>query len=435
MPKNPAIAFVTLGCPKNEVDSDRMAAAVSQVYRIVSDPDSADVVVLNTCSFIQAATEESISEALALAGEWRPAGDDRKLIVAGCMVSRYGDELAAALPEADAFLPVADEDSLGRVLERLLGTPPALPAYGRPAGGVLRLAPGPTAYLKVSEGCDRKCAYCTIPSIRGPFVSAPVADILDEARFLIEGSARELVLIGQDIASYGYDLAGQTELADLVEQLDALEGDFRLRLMYLQPDGVTDRLLAAVAASTHVCHYLDIPLQHVSASVLGAMCRTGDPARHRALIAKIRAALPDVTLRTTVMAGFPGETEADAAELETFLAEAELDFVGVFAFSPEEGTLAAEMADPLPDDVRAERAQRLRDVADDAGFARASALVGSVQRVLVEGTDEGELVGRTCGQAPEVDGLTVLQFEAAIGDFVDVRIVEAAGYDLVGDPL
>lgn len=432
MPDSPAIAFVTLGCPKNEVDSDRMAAAIGgSGYRVVGDPDDADVVVLNTCSFIQAATEESIAEALALAGEWRPARKGRKLVVAGCMVSRYGDELAEAMPEADAFLPVADEASLAAVLGRLTGTPVRA---GEHAGAhVARTVPGPTAYLKVSEGCDRKCAYCTIPSIRGRFASAPPAEVLTEAQWLIGAGARELVLVGQDIASYGTDLAEDVDLAGLVRSLDGLEGDFRIRLMYVQPDGVTDALLQVMADSAHVCHYLDIPLQHAAAGVLDAMGRTGSPSAHLELLARIRQVMPDVVLRTTVMAGFPGESEADATALEQFLGEAGFDFVGVFAYSPEDGTPAAEMADQVPDDVRAERAQRFRDAADAAGFARAEALIGSVQQVLVEGMEEGELVGRTAGQAPEVDGLVVLGFDAPVGEFVKVVITGAAGYDLMGE--
>lgn len=429
MPETPAIAFVTLGCPKNEVDSDKMAAAVqSSAYRLVEDAAEADVVVLNTCSFIQAATEESIAEAFALASDWRPLKDGRKLVVAGCMVSRYGDELASAMPEADAFLPVADERSLTAVIEQLLG----VPAAGEGSATVSRTMPGHTAYLKVSEGCDRRCAYCTIPSIRGSFVSAPSEAILTEARFLIANGAREIVLVGQDIASYGHDSAEGSDLAGLVERLDSIEGDFRLRLMYVQPDGVTDQLLATMASAQHVCHYLDIPLQHASAGVLNAMGRTGSPTEHLALIERVRRALPNVVLRTTMMAGFPGETEEQAAELEAFLAEARLDFVGVFAYSPEEGTSAAAMANQVPEDIRAERAQRLREVADTVGFDRAASLVGSVQRVLVEGVEEDETVGRTCGQAPDVDGMTILEFDAPLGEFVNVRIIDSVGYDLVG---
>lgn len=432
MDHTPSIAFVTLGCPKNEVDSDRMAAAVAgSDFRLVDDVTDADVVVLNTCSFIQAATEESIEHAFELAGMWRPAGEGRKLIVAGCMVSRYGSDLAEAMPEADAFIPVADEHRLLEVVASLT----AAPAPAAPATAVLRTPPGPTAYLKVSEGCDRRCAYCTIPSIRGPFVSVPLDDVLAEAAFLVGHGARELVLVGQDIARYGHGLAPDVDLAALVQRLDALPGDFRIRLMYLQPDGVSDRLLAVIAGSHRVCRYLDIPLQHVSTRVLRAMHRSGGPEAHRALVARVRAALPDVTLRTTVIAGFPGETEAEAEELEGFLADAAFDYVGVFAYSPEEGTAAAALEGQLADDVRAERAQRLRDAADIAGVARAAERIGTVQRVLVEGVEDGELVGRTCGQAPEVDGMTVIEGDAPIGSFADVRIVAAAGYDLVGEPV
>jgi ribosomal protein S12 methylthiotransferase len=429
MPDVPAIAFVTLGCPKNEVDSDRMAAAVTaSEYRLVSDPEDADVVVLNTCSFIEAATEESIAEALALAGSWRPEREGRRLIVAGCMVSRYGKELAEAMPEPDAFVAVAAEDDLLAVVERITGIP-AVPRQSTPA----RTAPGTTAYLKISEGCDRGCAYCTIPSIRGPFVSAPASSLLAEARFLVAAGAREIVLIGQDISSWGRDTAEGADLATLVAGLGRLEGDFRIRLMYVQPDGITPRLLEAMAADPRVCRYLDLPLQHASARVLGAMSRTGDPARHLELLARIRRALPGVALRTTVMAGFPGETDAEFDELEAFLVKAAFDYVGVFAYSPEDGTKAASMPDQIPGEVRLERAQRLRDAADRVGFARAAARVGSVEQVLVEGVDEdGALWGRTCGQAPEVDGITFIETDAAAGSIVPVRITDAVGYDLVG---
>lgn len=332
------------------------------------------------------------------------------------------------MPEIDAFLPVAEEHRLLAVLERLLGVP------AEPTAGSTRTTPGATAYLKVSEGCDRRCAYCTIPFIRGPFVSAPIDAVLAEAQLLVGGGARELVLVGQDIARYGADLADPCDLATLVAGLDSLEGDFRIRLMYLQPDGVTDRLLATIAESRRVCRYLDIPLQHASAGVLDRMGRTGSPYAHLALLDRVRGVLPDVVLRTTVMAGFPGETEADAAELERFLADAAFDFVGVFPFSPEEGTAAARMPDQVPEDVRLERAQRLRDIADEAGFARAAAFVGTAQRVLVESVEEGETLGRSCGQAPDVDGITVIDAQVPVGEFALVRIIDSAGYDLIGAP-
>lgn len=431
MSDSTAICFITLGCPKNEVDSDRMAALVeASAYRLVDSPDAADVVVLNTCSFIQAATEESIAAAFELAGEWRPAREGRRFVIAGCMPSRYGDDLVNALPEADAFVPVAEEGTLLDIIERLTGSP------ARPSAAEPRTRPAQTAYLKVSEGCDRRCAYCTIPAIRGPFVSATADALRAEAGYLVARGARELVLVGQDIARWGRDLRPPTDLASLVRTLAAMDGDFRIRLMYVQPDGVTDGLLQAMATEARICHYIDLPLQHASRSVLRAMGRSGDAASHLALIGRIRAAMPDVSLRTTVMAGFPGETDADVAELEAFLEEAAFDYAGVFAYSPEEGTRAATAKEQVRAEVRLERAQRLRDCADRIGFARAASRIGSTERVLVEGVDEaGDTVGRTCGQAPDVDGVTLVDADIAPGTFVDVRVTDAVGYDLVGVPL
>lgn len=428
----PRICFITLGCPKNEVDSDRMAALVAaSAYTLTDDPGSADVVVLNTCSFIQAATEESIAAAFELANDWRPQSPDRRLVIAGCMPSRYGAALADAMPEADAFVPVAEESAILSVLSRLTATE----AAAHPVR-IARTGTSVTAYLKVSEGCDRRCAYCTIPAIRGPFVSVPAVQIVAEARFLIERGARELVLVGQDVANWGRDLTPKGDLASLVAQVASLDGDHRVRLMYVQPDGVTDALLESIATHERVCHYLDVPLQHASATVLRAMGRTGDATRHLELVARIRAALPDVTLRTTLIAGFPGETAADVDLLEDFVESARFDYTGVFAYSPEEGTRAASAPHQVRPATRRARAQRIRDVADRVGFQRAASRVGEVVRVLVEGVDEaGETVGRTCGQAPDVDGVTILEGPAETGTFVTCRIHDAVGYDLVGEVL
>jgi ribosomal protein S12 methylthiotransferase len=420
---------VTFGCPKNEVDSDRMAAAVqASAFALAEDIHSADIVVLNTCAFIQPAVEESIAGFFDLQTGWRAERLGRRIVVAGCLPSRYGSDLADAMPEADAFVPVDSEHRLPETLASLLDAEPG------PAGVRARLAPGPTAYLKVSEGCDRHCAYCTIPSIRGPFVSDAADALVTEARWLVEHGAREIVLVGQDIASYGADLPGEEDLPSLLRQLDAIGGEFRIRLMYVQPDGVTDALLETIASARHVCHYLDIPVQHASAAVLRRMGRTGDPDTLRALVGRIRAAIPDVVLRTTVMAGFPGETEDDAAALERFLRDAAFDYAGVFVFSPEDGTPAARLADHVPPDIAHERAQRLRNIADDTGIARAADRVGETYTVLVEGPDEdGDLYGRTCGQAPDVDGVTFVEAEVPPGTFVEILITGSAGYDLIGE--
>jgi ribosomal protein S12 methylthiotransferase len=424
------VAFITLGCPKNEVDSDRMAAGLTGRFDVVADLEDADVVVVNTCSFIRDATEESVAVVLEVADEWKAGGQGRLVVVAGCMPSRYGDELAEAMPEVDAFVPVADEGDLARVLAHLTGAPAPGPAGEVPS----RTTPGPSAYLQVSDGCHRACTYCTIPSIRGPYRSRTLDDVRDEALLLLSRGARELVLIGQDVSSWGHDLAGAPALADLVRALARLEGLAWLRLMYVQPDQITPDLLEAMAAEPTVARYLDMPLQHASRDVLRRMGRRGDGAEYLRLLGAIRGFMPDISLRTTVIAGFPGETREDARRLQDFVREARFDYVGVFPYSPEDGTAAAEMPGQVAARTRLARAQRLRDICDEIGFERASARVGSLLEVLVEGLDDdGEPVGRHRGQAPEVDGVVVLDRVIPPGEVASVRIVDAMGYDLIGE--
>jgi ribosomal protein S12 methylthiotransferase len=423
------VAFVTLGCPKNEVDSDRMAASLASFFDLVADIEEADAVVVNTCAFIREATEESIAVVLDVAGEWKAADPRRKLVVTGCMPSRYGEELSASMPEVDAFVPVADEDALAQVLAGLLGVqaPPA-------ASGHARLTPGPSAYLQISDGCHRACTFCIIPSIRGDYRSRPAAEILAEARSLVDAGARELILIGQDTSSWGRDLPGRPVLAELVRELSEVEGLAWLRLMYVQPDEITPELLEAMAASPVVCRYLDMPLQHASRDVLARMGRRGDAADYLRLIGVVRDLLPGVTLRTTLIAGFPGETREDAKRLLDFVQKAKIDYVGVFPYSPEDGTVAATMPDQVPARTRIARAQRIRDAADVIGFERTAALVGRTLEVLVEGVDEeGTTVGRHRGQAPEVDGVVLLEGEFAPGTIVKATITDSLGYDLVGE--
>ncbi len=424
------ITFITLGCPKNEVDSERMRALVgSSAYRVVDSLDDADVVVLNTCGFIIAAVEEAVGVALDLA-EWRDAVPDRRLVVAGCMVSRYGADLAEAMPEADAFLPVAEEPSLLEVIERLTGKP------HRHTAGPMRLDSRPSAYLQVSDGCFRSCAYCTIPTIRGPYRSRPLPELVGEARLLTSRGARELVLIGQDISSWGREFDTPDTLTDVVRAIAATPELRWLRLMYVQPDGITDELLATMADVSHVCHYLDVPLQHASTPVLRAMNRGGSAEEFLALIDRIRAHMPDAVLRTSLIAGYPGETEADVEELLDFIEHSSLDYVGVFPFSPEEGTAAAALPDQVPEPERLARAQRVRDAADSVGFERADARAGRELEVLSEGVDEdGVGVGRWRGQAPEVDGIVTLDTLVNAGTFVTCRVTEAHGYDLMGEVL
>ena len=433
VPHVPAVAFITLGCPKNEVDTDRMRAAVAaSPFGLEDDLDVADIVVVNTCSFIRDATEESVGTVLDIAAQWLPERAGRRIIVAGCMPARYGEELTESMPEVAAFVPVAEEGALVAVLERLTGITADLTAATDSAPA--RTASGPSAYLQISDGCHRTCAYCTIPSIRGPYVSQPLKTIVAEATELVALGAREIVLIGQDITAYGRDLDRSDTLADVVRAVAAVPGVDWLRLMYAQPDGVTDELLAAMAENPNVCQYLDIPLQHAAKPVLRAMVRSGDADSFLKLIARIRSVLPDVVLRTTMIAGFPGETTADVRELQNFMRKAAFDIVGVFVYSPEEGTTAAEMPGQIPLRTRRARAQRLRDLAEEIGSDRAASRVGSIVEVLVEGVDpdDGVVVGRWRGQAPEIDGLVLLDGGRA-GDIVSVEIVDSLGFDLEGE--
>jgi ribosomal protein S12 methylthiotransferase len=451
LPNHAAVHIVTLGCPKNEVDSDRMAAALSSAgHTVAEDLDAAQVAVVNTCAFIQDATEQSIETVLALAGEWKSAEPGRLLVVAGCMASRYAADLPAEMPEVDAFVPVADEATIAEVVRRLLpggaaGTP------GKTAG-VLRTKPGPSAYLMVSDGCFRECAFCTIPSIRGPYRSRAAGDLLLEARTLAAGGARELVLIGQDTSAYGRDLAPEADpgdLAGIVRMLSTTPGSETgvpgldwLRLMYVQPDGLTDALLDAMAASPTVCDYLDLPLQHASTRVLRAMRRTGSADAFLALLERIRTAMPDARLRTTLIAGFPGETDADIELLLEFLEAARFDYVGVFPYSPEEGTEAFSLPGQLPQAERIARAQLVSDAGEAIGSDRVLGLVGETLDVLVEAADPDGIasesgaaawVGRWRGQAPEIDGVVYFDGEARVGSIVSVRIDDAFGYDLIGE--
>jgi ribosomal protein S12 methylthiotransferase len=419
---------VTLGCPKNEADSDAMAGALGGAFRIAETPDEADVLVVNTCAFIRSAVEEAIDEVLA-AARWKAARPGRRLVVAGCLPSRYGDDLASELPEVDAFVPVADESGIVDVVAGLTG----IDARQAASVAAVRAVPVPTAYLKISDGCDRRCSYCTIPAIRGRYRSRPRGEVLAEAADLVRAGVREIVLVGQDTSRWGSDLGDGETLPDLVASIAAIDGDFRVRLMYLQPDGVTDRLLETIASHERVCRYLDVPIQHASRSVLRAMGRRGDTGSLLRLVERVRAYLPEVTLRTTVMVGFPGETRTDVDELSRFLTAAQFDYVGVFAYSREEGTEAASLPGQVPARTKRARAQRVRDRADAIGAERASRWVGRTVRVLVEGEEEGLAAGRTEAQAPEIDGLTLFPGDARPGTFVTVRIVDSHGYDLYGE--
>ena len=434
MRANRSIAFVTMGCAKNEVDSEHMANRLRDAgYAVSDDPESADVVVVNTCSFIQAATEESIEAILEVAGYESVASGASHLVVAGCMPARYGDELAAELPEASGFVPCADEDAIVSVVDGLLGMDEAQGA----SKGDLAVPSGArvSAYVKISDGCDRFCSYCTIPFIRGRYHSFTQDEIDREIDRVVAEGVREVVLIAQDTGRWGDDFEQPSSLACLVSHVAEAWPDTWFRVMYIQPEGITDEFIEAVAAHDNVCNYFDIPLQHSNGRILKAMNRTGDAEAHLSLLSRIRDRIPDATLRTTLIAGYPGETDDDFAELCSFVEEADLDYVGVFAYSREEGTRADKQEGHLDEDEKLARTQQLRDLADTVCAPKISARIGCVMDVLVCGCEEdGQLFGRARCQAPDVDGVTYLD-KGQPGEVVSVRIDDTLLYEMEGTVL
>lgn len=447
------VSILTLGCPKNEVDSAKMESLIRGAgFGYVEDYTLADVVVVNTCAFIADATEQSIVTTLEVLDE---LGSDpnRHVIVAGCMASRYAADLRVEIPELDGVLPVEDEHRIVSLIREVLKVPDMGDeprAYNDAPLTDLddvedRPELGPSAYVKIADGCDRECAFCAIPSFRGRYVSRPVDSIVREASALAAQGAREVVLIAQDTSAYGSDVetnpGARPSLASLIQAV-AEVGDIRwVRAMYLQPNGVSDDLLAAMATEPKFVPYIEMPLQHASRHVLRAMHRPGRREEFGALIGRIRHALPDVVLRTTVMVGFPGETDADVDELISFLTEVEFDYVGVFIYSPEDGTVGATLPESVDPDVAAQRMQLVIDTCDPISWARASQRIGSTVDVLIEGFDPDECAyyGRHRGQAPDIDGTVLIpvedpsSFTPAVGDIVAVRIVDSVLYDLIGE--
>ena len=430
----PAVCVLTLGCAKNEVDSDKMRAALlAGGMRITDEVAGADVVIVNTCAFLASAVEEGVELILDVAEEVEDAGGRAALVVAGCMPSRYGEKLQAELPEVDRFVRADDEESIVGVV-RELTRPRSASAEGR--GEVLpdrtRHEVGPFAYVKISEGCDRRCTYCAIPAIRGPHESRSFDDIASEVGELADAGAREIVLIAQDSGAWGRDLDVPSTTARLVTGLAERWPDVWFRLLYVQPDAVTDELLDAIATHENICPYLDIPLQHASGDVLACMGRKGSAETFAALLGRIRRRIPDIALRTTFMAGFPGESEEDFEELLDFVDEAAFDFAGIFAYSREEGTPSASLEGHLDAEVKLSRAQQLLDAAESVGCAQVRRFIGRDMDVLVEGHEQSdvglEALCRSRYQAPEVDGQVHVPIDdvqqAPVGAILHVRVTD-----------
>jgi ribosomal protein S12 methylthiotransferase len=432
----------SLGCPKNQVDAEVMLGKlVADGYEVTLDPAEADVLIVNTCSFIRPAKEESIETILEMA-RYKEGAAGKRLVVTGCLAERYGKELVHEMPEVDAFVGTGDFLRLPRLLADLgrhaNGVPPAYTGaqHVLPDARVPRILTGQSfsAYLKVSEGCNHRCAFCIIPKIRGRHESRPVADLVAEAEVLASQGVRELNLIAQDLTAYGRDLPERASLADLLRALARVDGIAWIRLLYCYPNFVTAALLDAIAEESKVCPYIDMPLQHGSDRMLRVMRRERSAGSLLRLVDRVRSRIPHVTLRSSFIVGFPGETEEDFDELCGFVGDIEFDRVGVFRYSQEENTEAGELPGQIDESTKDERWHRLMQLQRAIARRKNAAWVDRVVPVLVCGTDdEGRWYGRTAGQAPEIDGVVVLEegsFE--VGELAPVRIARAMDYDLVG---
>ncbi|MDT4969019.1 MAG: ribosomal protein methylthiotransferase [Acidobacteriota bacterium] len=445
------IGFISLGCPKNLVDSEVMMGRLKQSgYEITADASEADTVVVNTCGFIESAKRESI-DAILDAARLKTEGKAQRLVVAGCMVERYRDQLKAEMPEVDAFIGTNQIDQITQVCDDKIN-PRSLPILQTPIGDQsatylydestprVLATPGYSAYIKIAEGCDRPCAFCFIPQMRGHFRSRRFGSVMNEAQQLAERGVKELVLVAQDSSRYGEDLGEKDALAQLLRELSHLEGIEWVRVMYTYPTHISDGFLDVLATEPKAVKYLDMPLQHASANVLKLMKRGGTRASLERLIDRVRKRVPDIAIRTTFITGFPGETDEDFEELLAFVRNVEFDRVGVFTYSDEEGTPAYDLSNKV--DARTAKSRRTRLMKEQARISRRRnrARVGSTVRVLFEGeAAESDLLwqGRMETQAADIDGCVLINdapedFDPVPGAFVNVLITEAHEYDLVG---
>ncbi len=435
------VGMVSLGCAKNQVDGEVLMASLEAAgFEAVDDAALADIAIVNTCGFIESAKRESIEEILELA-RLKQEGRIKKLVVTGCLGERYQAEFAAELPEVDAVLGIGANGEIAEHLKKMMdGEAVAVfpDKEKMPLCGARRLStPSWSAYLKIAEGCDNRCSYCAIPMIRGRYRSRTMESIEEEARGLIADGAKELILIAQDTSRYGIDLYGEYSLAKLMARLCTLDGLKWLRVLYCYPDAINDELLDVMANEEKIVKYIDLPLQHASGKILRAMNRRGDRASLTALLQKIRDKVPGVTLRTTLITGFPGETEADFTELAEFVKEIRFDRLGCFAYSQEEGTPAALLPEQLDEDVKERRAEILMDAQSRIMEEQNSARVGKVIEVLTEGFDRYAecWFGRSAADAPDIDGkvfFTAAGRRPGLGSFVRVEIEDFMDCDLVG---
>lgn len=436
---------VSLGCDKNLVDTEKMLGLLnSEGYAFTDDEGEADAILINTCCFIGDAKEESVNTILEMA-RLKEEGRCRALVVAGCLAQRYKEEILEEIPEVDGILGTTSCDEIVNVLNGILGREKAAPVScfhdlaEPPTGGENRVVTtgGYYAHLKIAEGCDKRCTYCIIPYLRGSFRSVPMEQLVQEAGQLAEQGVKELILVAQETTLYGKDLYGGKTLPKLLHELAKVPGIQWIRLQYCYPEEITDELIEAIRTEEKVCHYLDIPIQHASDRILRRMGRRTNQAQLREMIAKLRREIPDIALRTTLISGFPGETQEDHEELMTFVDEMEFERLGVFAYSAEEDTPAYSFPDQVPQEVKEERRDEIMQLQQEIAFEKSEDMVGRVLTVLIEGkvVDEPAYVGRTYMDAPGVDGLIFVNADVELmsGGFVRVRVTGSAEYDLIGE--
>jgi ribosomal protein S12 methylthiotransferase len=449
------IYFVSLGCDKNLVDSEKMLGQLTDSgYEITYDVETADIAVVNTCCFIHDAQQESVDTILELA-ERRKTGSLKALVVTGCLAQRYREEIVRDIPEVDAVLGTTAADSLTRAVQDALQRPEKgtgerlyLAPLDRPErGGKLVLAtPGAVGYLKIAEGCNKCCTYCVIPSVRGPYRSIPEEDLLSQARMLARQGVKELILVAQETTVYGVDLYGKKALPELLSKLCGIDGIAWIRLLYCYPEEITEELIATVAAEPKVLHYIDMPVQHASDRILKAMGRHTNRADLEAVIGQLRSAVPDICIRTTLITGFPGETDTDHRHLMAFVRKMKFDRLGVFTYSREDGTPAAAMSPQVPARVKKQRQKEIMLLQQEIAFRKARGMKGRRLEAIVEGRLTGEeaqsgnggiYVARTYRDAPGIDGLLFIDSERELlsGDLVQVKVTGAKDYDLTGELL
>lgn len=453
------VLFVSLGCDKNLVDSEKMLGLLNEAgYRVAQEESEADAIVVNTCCFIHDAKEESVETILEMA-EWKKKGRLKALIVTGCMAQRYQDEIQQEIPEVDAVIGTTGYTEIVPILDEILTEAEAsqkeaaveepkeksfvnccpsidlLPASL--ADKRVVTTGGYTAYLKIAEGCNKRCTYCIIPYIRGHYRSFPMEDLLEEARKLAEGGVKELILIAQETTVYGMDCYGRKALPELLTKLCEIEGIEWIRILYCYPEEITDELIAVMKKEKKICHYLDIPIQHSEDTILKRMGRRTNRAELVSLVEKLRKEIPDIVLRTTLITGFPGETEEEFKNMVDFVDSMEFDRLGVFPYSAEEGTKAAEMDGQITEEVKESRRDEIMALQQEISADKAASRIDDEMSVLIEGYlyEDDIYIGRTYMDAPKVDGNVFVRAEEELisGDIVPVRITGANEYDLMGD--